>query len=88
MRAIRVFFLCLIGTLAATSVPVAGQGQPRRVLLLFDEDKTLPGLAILDRALRATLSAGLEGNVEFFTESLNAAQFPETSHEQLSAITS
>ena len=83
MRAIRVLFLCLIGTLAAIPAPVAGQGQPRHVLLLFDEDKTLPGLAVLDRTLRATLSDGLGGNVEFFSESLNAAQFPETSHEQL-----
>jgi len=83
LRVIRVGFLFLIGTLAATSVPVAGQGEPKHVLLLFDEDKTLPGLAVLDRTLRATLSDGLGGNVEFFSESLNAAQFPETSHEQL-----
>ena len=83
MRVIRVVFLCLIGTLAATSVPVAGQGEPKHVLLLFDEDNTLPGLAVLDRALRATLSDGLGGNVEFFSESLNASQFPETSDEQL-----
>ena len=83
MRVIRVVFLCLIGTLAATSVPVAGQGEPKHVLLLFDEDNTLPGLAVLDRTLRATLTDGLGGNVEFFSESLNASQFPETSDEQL-----
>ena len=67
--------------LAATPVSVAAQGQAKRVLLLFDEDKTLPGLSVLDRTLRSTVSDGLEGDVEFFTESLNAAQFPEEDHD-------
>jgi hypothetical protein len=50
------------------------------VLLLFDEDRTLPGLAILDRTFRSTLRDGLDTEVEFFTESMNAAQFPEEQH--------
>jgi PAS domain S-box-containing protein len=66
----------------AVNVPPAGQRDRARVLLLFDEDKTLPGLAAMDLALRTTLSAGLEGNVEYFSESMNAAQFPEESHDQ------
>ena len=74
--------LCVIGTLAATSAPAAGQSHHKRVLLLFDEDRALPGLAVLDQALRSTLSAGLEGDVEFFTESTHSAQFPEEEHDR------
>ena len=61
------------------AAPAAANAEPpgKRVLLLFDEDKGLPGLAILDRALRSTLRAGLGSSVEFFSESLNAAQFPD-----------
>ena len=73
--------LCVLGTLAATPVPAAGQNRHKRVLLLFDEDTTLPGLSILDQAIRSTLSAGLGEDVEFFTESLRAAQFPEEQHQ-------
>ena len=73
--------LFLLGTLAATPVPAAGQSQHKGVLLLFDEDRTLPGLSILDQGIRSTLSAGLGDGVEFFTESIYGAQFPEEQHE-------
>ena len=69
--------LCVFAALAAPPVPAAGQSQRKRVLLLFDEDRTLPGLSILDQTIRSTLSAGLGNGVEFFTESMHAAQFPE-----------
>ena len=75
--------VCVIGILTATPVSMAAQGQAKRVLLLFDEDKTLPGLSVLDRTLRSTVSAGLENDVEFFTESLNVAQFPEEDHDRV-----
>ena len=75
--------LCLVGVLAATSTPAPGQSEQKRVLLLFDEDRSLPGLAALDRAVRSTLSDGLDGDVEFFAESLNAARFPAERHGQV-----
>ena len=79
--------LCVIGLLAATPVSAAGQGQSqgqvKGVLLLFDEDRALPGLSVLERTLRSTLSAGLEGDVEFFAESLNASQFPKQDHDRV-----
>ena len=72
------------GRVLDASVAVGqAQGQTKRVLLLFDEDRVLPGLSVLERALRSTLSAGLEGDVEFFAESLNAAQFPDEDHERV-----
>ena len=81
--------LCVIGLLAAAPGPAVGQGagpaagqaagrrDHKRVLLLFDEDRSLPGLSILEQSIRSTLSAGLGDDVEFFAESMNAAQFPE-----------
>ena len=81
-RAVRyAVVLCVLGTLAATPAPAAGQSPRKRVLLLFDEDRTLPGLSILDQKIRSTLSAGLGDGVEFFTESMHAAQFSEEQHE-------
>ena len=73
--------LCVLGTLIATPVPAAAQGDHKRVLLLFDEDRTLPGLSVLEQAIRSTLSAELGDDVEFFTESMHAAQFPEEQHD-------
>ena len=75
--------LCVIGLLAATPVSAARQGQAKGVLMLFDEDRALPGLSVLERTLRSTLSAGLEGDVEFFAESLNASQFPKQDHDRV-----
>ena len=75
--------VCMVGVLAATSIAGPGQREQKRVLLLFDEDRTLPGLAILDRAVRSTVSDGLDGGVEFFAESMHAAQFPEERHGQV-----
>ena len=60
--------LFVLATLAAAPVPTAGQTAHTRVLLLFDEDRTLPGLSILDRTIRSTLRAGLGNDVEFFTD--------------------
>jgi signal transduction histidine kinase len=49
----------------------------KSVLLLFDEDASLPGLAVINRSLRDSLRAGLQGDVEFYSESLNISQFKE-----------
>jgi signal transduction histidine kinase len=73
--------LCVIGVMAAAPIPAAGQTPPKRVLLLFDEDRVLPGLSVLDQAIRSTLGAGFPGGVEFYTESMHLAQFPEEQHD-------
>ena len=52
-----------------------GQESHKRVLLLFDEDTALPGLASLDQSLRSTFSAGLNADIEFVAESMNLSQF-------------
>ena len=67
--------LCLLLTLLTGVGGAPAQGDPKRVLLLYDEDTRLPGLSILDRTLRSHFSAALGSNIEFFTESMNVSQF-------------
>ena len=67
--------------LAATSGPAASQADRKRVLLLFDEDRILPGLSVLEQSIRSTLRAGLGDDVDFFAESMHAAQFGEEQHD-------
>ncbi len=67
------------GTTAVAQPPATGG---TRVLLLFDEDTSLPGLAVLDQSLRATLTAGLD-RVEFYRESLSLSQFGDERHERV-----
>ena len=64
----------------AVAQPLATSGT--RVLLLFDEDRSLPGLAVLDQSLRATLTAGLD-RVEFYSETLSLSQFSDEHYEDL-----
>lgn len=66
---------------AVRSVPAAAQSQHKRVLLLFDEDRRLPGLSILERAIRSTMSAELGDGIEYFTESMQASQFPDDQYD-------
>jgi signal transduction histidine kinase len=70
---------------AATGRGVTALAQPlatdgTRVLLLFDEDKSLPGLSVLEESLRATLTAGME-RVDFYSETLSLSQFGGERHE-------
>ena len=71
------FCLLLLLTSASASA------QDKTILLLFDEDKTLPGLAILDQSLRATFTAGPGPRVRFFTESMNVSQFTDEHYEKV-----
>ena len=76
--------LCVLSTLMAPHVragQASTQAQRKQVLLLFDEDRTLPGLSILEQSIRSTLVAALGDTVEIFTESMHAAQFPEEQHD-------
>ena len=58
--------------LAASVAPADARA---RVLIVFDEDKDFPGLAIVNRSLRETFRSDLKGEVEFYSDSLNLSQF-------------
>ena len=53
------------------------------ILLLFDEDKDFPGLAMINRSLRDGFRAELKGDVEFYSESLNLSQFKNAAHDEV-----
>jgi PAS domain S-box-containing protein len=57
----------------------AGAGRDGRtaILLLYAEARPLPAVVDLDREIRSTFQAALPGGVEFFTESLDLAWFPD-----------
>ena len=66
-RAIEVFSFVL--SLAAPAL-----GQPRRVVLLYDERTQLPGLAALDARLTQVLTSGLP-DLEVYREAMDLSRF-------------
>jgi signal transduction histidine kinase len=57
---------------------LAGLAQARQnVLIVFDEDNDLPGLAMINRSIREVLRTELKDDVEIYTESLNVSQFKD-----------
>src|SRR5277367_2875559 len=55
--------------------------QPR-VLILYSNERLLPANIVLDDAIRATFSSGLEVPVEFYTEFLDVDRFPGGAQEE------
>ena len=61
-------------------LPQIAEGR-KNILLVFDEDKDFPGLAMLNQSLRAAFLSELHGDVEFYSESLNLSQFRNRRHD-------
>lgn len=77
----RFVLACMVAAaLVFAAQPCAAQG-PKRVLLLFDEDKSLPGLAVMDQGFRSALTATFGHAVEFFAESMNLSQFSDEGYD-------
>lgn len=74
---------CCVLLALLTIVGAPAQGRNKRVLLLYDEDRTLPGLAVLDQSIRSTFGATVGTDIEFFTESLNVSRFNTERDEQV-----
>jgi hypothetical protein len=64
----------------AVLLPEVAEGR-KHILLVFDEDKDFPGLARLNQSLRAAFLSELDGNVEFYSESLSLSQFRDERHD-------
>lgn len=75
--------LCLTVVVLAAGVTAAAAQPDKRVLLLFDEDHSLPGLTVLKQSFRSTLSGEMGPDIEFFIESMNASQFPDERYSGL-----
>jgi len=61
-------------------LPLTAEAR-KSVLLVFDEDKEFPGLAVVNGSLREAFRSELGADVEFYSESMNLSQFPETGYD-------
>ena len=66
--------------LLAANLLCAGAHATQNVLMVFDEDKDLPGLALINRSLREVFRAEMKDGVELYSESLQASQFREAGY--------
>ena len=74
---------CALAILVLGSAGAATGTSSKRVLLLYDEDKEFPGLAILHQSLRTTLKTALKDDVDLYTESMNLSQFRGANYDAL-----
>ena len=93
-KAISVGVLIAIGALivavlpgrAATAASEPADQLPKRVLVLYDEDKdNFPGLAQIDRTLRESFRSELGKSVEIHSESLDVSRFDRPGYDSLVA---
>ena len=55
----------------------------KSVLIVFDEDKEFPGLAMINRSLRDTFRADVPDGIEFYSESMNLSQFGTAAYDDV-----
>ena len=60
-----------------------GAHARRNVLLVFDEDQSLPGLAVINQSVREVLRSELKEEIEFYSESLQISQFGQPGYEEV-----
>lgn len=64
--------------------PAPGAAQARfQVLVMFDEDNDLPGMASIQRGLRQTLVEEFGDDIGFYTESLQLTQFRDRDSDSI-----
>jgi signal transduction histidine kinase len=61
----------------------ADPAHSKRVLLIFSESRDLPGNVMMEQAVRAEMTRSNTNRIEFFTESMDAAHFPNARHYRL-----
>jgi len=61
---------------------VADTTRNKNVLVIYDEQDKLPGLAVLDQSLRTTLSSASSVKVDVYSESLDRSRFQEKGYYQ------
>src|SRR5271154_641174 len=58
-----------------SSVVAAQSNEPKRVLILMEEDVSWPVYSLVDENIRATLKSGLPGGILIFSEHLDRDHF-------------
>jgi hypothetical protein len=61
--------------MVAAAIFSGGVHAASNVMIVFDEDTSLPGLSAINRSLREVFTRELGSEVELYTESLNVSQF-------------
>jgi hypothetical protein len=67
---------------AGSSVVAQTTIPPRRVLVLYSDERLLPANLIADEAIRATFAAESKGRIEFHSEFLDVSRFPGEAQQQ------
>jgi signal transduction histidine kinase len=75
-------FLALVVFAALGLFPAVAFSE-HNVLLVFDEDKELPGLAAINRGLRDGLRSEFNADITFYSESLQLSQFGGPEHDRI-----
>ena len=84
MRSVRSAMLLAALVLAPVAVSAQTAPPPKRVLVLYDNDRSAPGLELFTRELRGAVQGEASLKVEFYEEMLDLDRFPGDDHiEQL-----
>lgn len=67
----------------AQNAPSRESSPARRVLMIFREEKDLPGNVMMEQAVRSEMQKLSTNRIEFFTENLDASHFSDTNHYRL-----
>ena len=71
--------LAILNVLSLCSVVAAQSNEPKRVLILMEEDISWPIIRLMDENARETLRQGSPGGILFFSEHLDRAYFLDPS---------
>ena len=76
-------FVCVLFIALASSILAEPAPARPQVLLIFDEDKDLPGLAVINRNVQQVLRDEFDERVEFYSESLQLSQFNDADYQDV-----
>ena len=80
-RAFSCALLLLLACITANAQP-GDTGAAKNVLVIYDEQTELPGLAILDSSIRSTLGADTNTRINIFSEGMDLSRFDHSGYGQ------
>ena len=80
LTVIAVEFVCLLGMLSLLMPDVHSQVRPKRVLVLYWDNKDYPGNIKFDESFKAELRAERLENIEYYPEYFEYSRFPQENH--------
>lgn len=80
---LAVNWMCLVAPEGRAQNGGGNNSHAKRVLLIFSESRDLPGNVLMEQAMRTEMLKDNTNRIEFFTESLDSAHFPDPKHYRL-----